>query len=189
MNPFVRVATLLGLMPVLTLLALLVYGVIWSAFLTPGLDLYTPSDAREYVHSCARGQDDLYCKAMLPTLRTVTGPVSVMMPNMGDTQRTDLIFKILERKGVSQIQFLRDPSALARANIFALPVLSTGTHRTLDGRAHQVMCKSTQGSVSCAVDGLTALYRPEMSSTAGTVYLTGTVYSTGAEGALPLLPF
>ena len=55
MNPFARVAALLGLLPVLTLLAFLVYGVVSFAFLTPGLDLYAPSDAREYVRSCARG--------------------------------------------------------------------------------------------------------------------------------------
>lgn len=180
MNPFVRVGTLLGLLP---MLALLVYGVICSAFLTPGLDLYTPSDAREYVKSCARGQDDLYCKAVLPTLRTVTEPVSVTTPNMGDTERTDLIFRLLEQKSVSQIQFLRDPSALARVNIFALPMLNTGTHRTLEGRAHKVVRKSTQGSVLCTVDGLTAIHNPSTSSAAGTVY------STGAEGALPFLPF
>lgn len=153
------------------------------AFGTPGLDLYTPSDAREYVRSCARGRDDVYCKAMLPTLRTVTGPVSVLMPNMGDTERTDLIFKLLEQKGMSQLEFLRDPSALARANIFALPALSTGTHRTLDGHAHEVVCRSREGSVSCTLDGLTAIYGPGSSSAAGTVY------ATGGPGALPFLPF
>jgi hypothetical protein len=175
MRPIAVLGILLACVPV-------AIAAFWALY-TPGLDLYTPSDARAYVRSCARGQDDVYCKAMLSTLRSVTGPVSVLMPNMGDSERTDLIFKLVKQKGLSPLEFLRDPSALARANIFALPILTTGTHRTLDGRAHKVVCRSTAGNTVCTIDALTAIYSSDRSSAAGTVY------ATGAPDAFPFLPF
>ncbi|MPY65643.1 hypothetical protein F8S09_02895 [Deinococcus sp. SDU3-2] len=104
----------------------------------PGLDLRTPSDAREYVRLCALGRPDIYCKAMLPTLREVQGPVSVILGG-----GTEGLTRYLAGRGLTVADFQRDPAlqaAFARANIFPVGRLSTGTHRTLDGKAHAVRC-------------------------------------------------
>lgn len=156
-----------------------------------GLDLHTPSDAREYVRLCALGRDDIYCKAMLPTLRAVQGPVTVLLPNMGDSDRLQLMTDLLAAKGVTVADFRQDAAlqaAFARANVFALARLTTGTHRTLDGREHRVVCGPGAGleEDTCQIDGLRGvnfLHRDQVA--VGSVYAT--LGRTLAD--LPFFPF
>lgn len=158
-----------------------------------GLDLYDPVDARDYARSCARSQIDVYCEAMLPTLAATTGPVALIMPNEGDTERTAQLTDLLKEKGMTLQAFLRDEvakAAFARANIFAVDRLTTGTHKTLDGRPHQVTCApkgpGTPQTVSCQMDELEGVNRLEFRP-AG----SGSVYATGGPtpGALPFFRF
>ncbi len=108
-----------------------------------GLDLYSPTDARDYVRSCARARSDVMCRAMQPTLATVSGPVSVLLPNTGDTEREEALTRFLAGRGTTLAAFRRDAAlqaAFARANIFPVAQLSAGTFRTLDGTPHEVTC-------------------------------------------------
>lgn len=101
-----------------------------------GLDLYSPTDARDYVRSCARARSDIMCRAMQPTLAAVGGPVSVLLPNTGDTEREEALTRFLAGRGTTLAAFRRDAAlqaAFARANIFPVAQLRTGTLRTLDG--------------------------------------------------------
>lgn len=149
-----------------------------------GLDLYSPVSARDYVRSCARSQTDVYCEALLPTLAAVQGPVAVLAPNMGDDERTAHLVRLLAEKGLSTEAFLRDEAAkaaFARANIFALDRLTTGVHRTLDGRPHQVRCDP--GQEVCHVDDLSGVNRLQHRPPGN-----GSVYATAAPSA-DALPF
>ncbi|GGB56994.1 hypothetical protein [Deinococcus soli (ex Cha et al. 2016)] len=108
-----------------------------------GLDLYSPTDARDYVRSCARARSDVMCRAMQPTLATVSGPVSVLLPNTGDTEREEALTRFLAGRGTTLAAFRSDAAlqaAFARANIFPVAQLRTGTFRTLDGTPHEVTC-------------------------------------------------
>ena len=108
-----------------------------------GLDLYSPKDARDYVRSCARAASDIMCRAMQPTLAAVSGPVSVLLPNMGDDDRRDALAQFLAGRGTTLAAFRSDAAlqaAFARANIFPVAQLRTGTLRTLDGTPHEVTC-------------------------------------------------
>ena len=89
----------------------------------PGLDLHKPSDAREYVRQCARGYNADYCRALLSTLQTSSGPVSVLLPNQGDDDIMAELKAFLAEKGLTLADFRRNSAqqaALARANIFAV---------------------------------------------------------------------
>lgn len=163
----------------------------------PGLDLYTPSDAKEYVASCARGRDDVYCTALLPTLRTVPGPVVVLVPNTGDQEISGFVAGLLAKQGRTLAQFRRDAalqSALARANIFSVPVLGTGTYATLDGRAHTVVCEPQveDRQQFCQIDGL-GTYNAvnQYSALPGVRPLVGAIYNVvvSPSGPLPFFPF
>lgn len=156
-----------------------------------GLDLRTPSDAREYVRLCALGRDDLYCEAMLPTLRAVPGPVSVIMPNTGDTERLALLTDLLVAKGLTVAAFRQDPAlqaAFARANIFPVGRLTTGIHRTLDGQEHRVVCEPQDGVPDevCQTGALRGWDKQHyLKDPVGSVYFT--VGRTA--GDLPFFPF
>lgn len=118
---------------------------------SPGLDLYTPPDAREYVALCARDKEGLGCQAILPVLRTVEGEATVLLVNGGDEQE---IADFLAPKGVRLDEFLTFPeaAAYARANIFLAPRLRSGQLQTLDGKTHTVECRREGGSEMCRVD-------------------------------------
>jgi len=157
----------------------------------PGLDLRTPSDAREYVRLCALGHDDLYCEAMLPTLREVQGPVSVILPNTGDEDRLRLLTDLLAARGVTVAAFRQDAAlqaAFARANIFPVQRLTTGTHRTLDGKEHRVMCGPDAGMSegTCQMDELSGVNQLHHDPKA-----VGSIYATfgPTRDALPFFPF
>lgn len=108
-----------------------------------GLDLFSPKDARDYVRSCARAASDIMCRAMQPTLAAISGPVSVLLPNMGDDDRQDALAQFLAGRGTTRAAFRSDAAlqaAFARANLFPVAWLRTGTLRTLDGTPHEVTC-------------------------------------------------
>ncbi|PTA67984.1 hypothetical protein [Deinococcus arcticus] len=152
-----------------------------------GLDVYSPVSARDYVRSCARSATDVYCRALLPTLAAVSGPVTVLAPNLGDDERAALLGRLLAEKGLSTEAFLRDEAAkaaFARANIFAVDRLTSGLHRTLDGQPHQVRCALEGQRVPplevCSMDNLSGMNHLQPGS--------GSVYATLAPGA-DALPF
>lgn len=124
-----------------------------------GLDLYSPKDARDYVRSCARAASDIMCRAMQPTLAVVSGPVSVLLPNMGDDDRQDALAQFLAGRGTTLAAFRSDAAlqaAFARANIFPVAWLRTGTLRTLDGTPHEVTCtvSGSDRTPDCQIDTL-----------------------------------
>lgn len=127
-----------------------------------GLDLYSPVDARDSVRSCARARSDVMCRAMQPTLAAVSGPVSVLLPNTGDTEREEALTRFLAGRGTTLTAFRRDAAlqaAFARANIFPVAQLSTGTLRTLDGTPYEVTCMDRGGdrSPECLIGPLRGL--------------------------------
>lgn len=117
---------------------------------SPGLDLYTPPRAQDYVAICAR-ERELGCQAILPVLKTVEGEVTVLLYNGEDRPE---IADLLSGKGVSIDNFLASAEAgkFARAHIFLAPKLQTGEMRTLDGRLHDVDCRTENQSEFCYVD-------------------------------------
>lgn len=120
---------------------------------SPGLDLYTPPRAQDYVALCARDKEGLDCQAILPVLRTVEGEVTVLLRNGDD--RLD-IARLLSGKGVTVDNFLKSAEAgnFARAHIFLASKLQTGQMRTLDGKLHEVKCEIEHQMEVCAVDGI-----------------------------------
>lgn len=158
-----------------------------------GLDLYSPVNARDYARSCARSQTDDYCQALLPTLAATAGPVTILMPNDGDTEITAHLARVLSGRGLTTEAFRRDPAlqaAFARANIFATDRLTTGVHRTLDGVPHDVQCRlagsGTPQDEICQIGPLSGVNRLQhLPAGSGSVYAT-----TGASRAdLPFFPF
>lgn len=148
-----------------------------------GLDLNRPSDAKAYIAGCARGQAAMYCQAMLPTLSRVSGPVTVLVPNNGDTEITAVLQADLQRQGLREEEWLGSPAAdrFARANIFAASKLSTGTMQTLDGKTHTVSCHKAAPNQRemCTVDGqLSGWSHMEFDPKA-----VGSVYATVSEQA------
>lgn len=158
-----------------------------------GLDLYQPVDAREYAQSCARSRTDVYCAALLPTLAATKGPVTLIMPNMGDDERNAALKAVLADKGLTVEAFRKDEAAqaaLARANIFPVDRLTTGEHRTLDGQPHQVRCaqdgQGTPPQVTCQIDSLVGWnHLQHLPPGSGSVYAT---LGPSAD-ALPFFPF
>lgn len=158
-----------------------------------GLDVYTPVNARDYARSCARSQTDVYCEAMLPTLAATQGSVSLIMPNTGDDERAVLLARLLTEKGLTMEGFLRDESAkaaFARANIFPVDRLTTGRHKTLDGKTHQVSCtlkgQGTPQTEICQINELSGNNRLQSLQPGN-----GSVYTTfgPTEVALPFFHF
>ncbi|MEF2278904.1 hypothetical protein V3W47_11400 [Deinococcus sp. YIM 134068] len=130
------------------------HAVLTAALLSacsPGLDLYTPPDARDYVALCAR-ERALGCQAILPVLSTVQGEVTVLLVNGEDEPE---ITESLAGKGVSLNDFLTSVEAeeYARANIFLASELRSGQMQTLDGKTHTVECRLEGGTELCRIDG------------------------------------
>lgn len=144
-----------------------------------GLDIRTPTDAKDFVWRCARSQVDVYSRALLPTVRNVSGPVSVLHANMGDTEIAALVEQLLKGRGMTLAQFRQSAAAqaeLARANIFPVAKLTTGEFATLDGVKHQVKCGPDTFDLNrelCMIDRLRAASHYAFPDAAA-----GTVYST-----------
>ncbi|UQN10625.1 hypothetical protein [Deinococcus sp. QL22] len=143
-----------------------------------GLDLNTPSDARKYVQACGRGHDAIHCRAMQRVLTNVTGEVTVLLPNDGDTVIRALLEAYVQSTGRSADAFEQSAvgEAYAKANIFRASSLQTGTMTTLDGKAHTVVCQQDRdGTEECVIDGVLSRAYRMRSVTVGSVYSLSTV--------------
>lgn len=110
---------------------LLVGGYAWQA----GLDLRSPSSSREWVGLCARGREDIFCKAAKHVVaREVTGPFVLIYP--GVTGDRDLTAALTVWKGRYPTE--QELAALVRANLFLTADLGVGEVRSLDGQLWQV---------------------------------------------------
>ncbi|QLG12871.1 hypothetical protein HLB42_18440 (plasmid) [Deinococcus sp. D7000] len=121
-----------------------------------GADFVGREDARRYIAACARSATDLYCKALLPTLESVTGEVTVVLVNLGDEDRTAAIERELRRQGLDLKGFLGSAAAdrFARANLFLAPRIDSGPMTSLDGRTHTVTCAINEFKTDiCVLDG------------------------------------
>ncbi len=162
-------------------------GYIWQA----GLDLHTPDNVRGYLELSRRGRDDIAGKALWTEVRHVDGPLTVLMPGgTGDRDLTAKLSAYLAKQGYGEGD-LNGKADLRRrffeAHAFALRDLQTGTLKTLDGKAHRVVCKDSQRSRNCTLDGLNAYsYFAPFGKTAD----DGSLYMLGQKpGEAPFLPF
>ena len=157
-----------------------------------GLDLNHPSDARKYVQACARGAEAIHCRAMLPILATTTGEVAVILPGTGDTEIAAALRAYAQETGQASSTFEASAAgrAYARANIFLVPRLSTGTMTSLDGKTHAVVCKKEgTGVEGCVIDGFLSGtdHLASYPDAVGSVYASYNIKDQKAETAF--LPF
>jgi len=167
---------ILGTLAGLVTLPLLLIGLyIWQA----GLDLHVPRDTREWVKLCARGREDIYCKALRSVLaRGVQGPIVVLYPGM--TGDRDLTAALIVWKGRHPTE--RELEGLVRANTFAAAELNTGVMSSLDGQSHQLSC-AADGRGSCQIGQLEVHRHTRFAgANAGAIY-----FPAGREGVLPFL--
>ncbi|QLG13260.1 hypothetical protein HLB42_20195 (plasmid) [Deinococcus sp. D7000] len=119
---------------------------LWQA----GLDLRSPSSSREWVNFCARGREDIFCKAAAGVVaREVSGPFVLIYP--GITGDRDLTAALTVWKGRYPTE--QELNALVRANLFQGDDLETGQRRSLDGQVWRVTC-AAQGRGSCRIGAL-----------------------------------
>ncbi|WP_102125926.1 hypothetical protein [Deinococcus planocerae] len=126
---------------------LLVGGYLWQA----GLDLRSPSSSREWIKLCARGREDIFCKAAQSVVaREVSGPVVLLYP--GVTGDRDLTATLIVWKG--RYPSPEELDALVWANLFAAAELKTGQMRSLDGQVRRVRCPAPDQRGSCQLGPL-----------------------------------
>lgn len=156
--------------------ALLTLALVGAALLTSclkkSLDTYTPADSHEYIDLCVQdfGPD---CEALQPTVKTLSHDISILITN-GDA--TEEFTAYAKAHGLTLDQFLTSPlrEKYARANIFPVGRLTTGTFKSLDGTPHQFVC---QDDYSCTMDGKAGLSQSMPAKRTGTVYrTTGTIF-------------
>lgn len=139
--------------------------VLLTSCLRKSLDIYTPADSHEYIKLCVQdsGPD---CEALLPTVKTLGHDISVLITNGDATQE---FTAYATAHGLTLEQFLASPlrEKYARANIFPVGRLSTGTIAALDGTPHQFVCRD---AFSCTVDGNRELAVRTPPSSTGAVY-------------------
>ena len=116
---------------IVSLPLLLIGGYVWQA----GLDLHSPSSVRGWIELCARGREDVFCKAAQRVVRDVQGPVVLIYP--GVTGDHDLLASLTRWKG--RVPTAGELEALVRANLFEAATLQTGQMRSLDGQLRQVI--------------------------------------------------
>lgn len=132
---------------VLGLPPLLIGGYLWQA----GLDLRSPASSREWIRLCARGREDIFCKAAQSVVaREVSGPVVLLYP--GVTGDRDLTATLAVWKG--RFPTPEELDALVRANLFTAVELKTGQMRSLDGQVRQVRCPAPDQRGSCQIGPL-----------------------------------
>lgn len=137
---------------VLAVPLLLVGGYFWQA----GLDLGSPPSSREWIRLCAKGREDIYCKAAYQVVeREGSGPVVLLYP--GVTGDRDLTASLIVWKG--RYPNSKELDALVRANLFAASELRTGEMRSLDGQVRQVTCGLPDQQAACQVGHLRVVRR------------------------------
>ncbi|GHG31650.1 hypothetical protein CBQ26_19480 [Deinococcus indicus] len=143
----------LALGTIVSLPLLLIGGYVWQA----GLDLHSPSSVRGWIELCARGREDVFCKAAQRVVRDVQGPVVLIYP--GVTGDHDLLASLTRWKG--RVPTAGELEALVRANLFEAAALQTGQMRSLDGQLRQVTCDLPDQRRGCSLDGLRVVRRAE----------------------------
>ncbi|WP_194165376.1 hypothetical protein [Deinococcus terrestris] len=144
-SPSFMLGLLAGL--ILAVPLLLVGGYFWQA----GLDLGSPPSSREWTRLCAKGHEDIYCKAAYQVVeREVSGPVVLLYP--GVTGDRDLTASLIVWKG--RYPNVKELDALVRANLFAASELRTGEMRSLDGQVRRVTCGLPDQQAACQVGHL-----------------------------------
>lgn len=129
---------------------------------------------------------------MLPILATTTGEVTVILPGTGDTEIAAALRAYAQETGQASSTFETSAAgrAYARANIFLMARLSTGTMTSLDGKAHTVVCqKDATGADGCVIDGFLsgADHLASYPDAVGSVYSSYNLRDRKAETAF--LPF
>ncbi|UBV45209.1 hypothetical protein LAJ19_20595 (plasmid) [Deinococcus taeanensis] len=122
-----------------------------------GADFLGRENARKYIAACARSTTDVYCKALLPTLQSVSGEVTVILVTLGDEDRTAAIELEMRRQGLNMNGFVGSAAAdrFARANIFLASRVASGTMTSLDGKTHTVTCsRDARNTDVCLIDGM-----------------------------------
>ncbi|AZI42941.1 hypothetical protein EHF33_09450 [Deinococcus psychrotolerans] len=167
------------------LIVLVPLGLLASSVWNPGLDLRSPSDAREWIRLCAKGREDLYCQTARTVLRDIKGPIVFLIPNQGDRDTTR---DILEWMGGKLNQ--SDLERLVRANLFAGSSLQHGPLKALDGQERNINCRVPNRRDVCEVDGLIVGGKANFASrnsADGAVYLaTRRPNTKGYDFLLPL---
>ena len=143
---------------------LLVGGYVWQA----GLDLRSPSSSREWIKLCARGHEDIFCKAARSVVaREVPGPFVLLYP--GVTGDRDLTAALTVWKG--HYPTSEELDALVRANLFAAAELRTGQIRSLDGQVQRVTCAADERG-TCQIGPLkVSRYTQPRSANDGAIYI------------------
>ncbi|MGY2896128.1 hypothetical protein [Deinococcus sp. UYEF24] len=106
-------------------------GYLWQA----GLDLRSPSSSREWVGLCARGREDVFCKAAQRLMAPdVAVPFVLIYPGVtGDRDLTETL-----RVWKGRYPTAQEMDALVRANLFQAENLNIGQMHSLDGQLWQV---------------------------------------------------
>lgn len=131
------------------LLLLIPVGLISAYIWQAGLDLQSPSNARQWIKVCARSREDLYCKAAARVMRETSGPVVFLHPNMGDRV---IVAELVRWKG--RLPTTAELDAVARANLFPVSRLTGGAVTSLDGQEREVVCGLPNQRRACRIDHL-----------------------------------
>lgn len=113
---------------------LLVLALVGAALLTSclkkSLDTYTPADSHEYIDLCVQDFGP-NCEVMQPTVNILSHDISVLIANH---DATDEFTTYAKAHSLSLEQFLTSPlrEKYARANIFLVDRLTTGTFKALE---------------------------------------------------------
>lgn len=142
-------------------------GALLTSCLKKSLDTVTPTNSHQYIDLCVQDTGPS-CEAMQPTVKTLSHDISILIPNSDATKEFTAYAKAY---GLTLQQFLASPlrEKYARANIFPVGRLSTGTFKALDGIPHQFVC---QDDFNCTMDGQVHIFHSMPQQRRGTVYMT-----------------
>ena len=160
-----------------------IVGYLFFTALTDTLDFKSPSSPKEFARLCAKDTGANYCSMIHWAMTLEKRPLVVIFPHdYGSTKLNERLYADLNRYEKQHAVSFRGPGgseeALFKANAFALSELTTGTHQTLDGQDHQVICDGPQ---SCTIDGL-AVRGANQTTREGRAYFS----QSSAQPYLPL---
>lgn len=138
-----------------------------TSCLKKSLDIYTPADSHEYIALCVQDFGP-NCEALQPTVKTLSHDISILI---GNSDATEEFTAYAKAHGLTLDQFLTSPlrEKYARANIFPVGRLTTGTFKSLDGTPHQFVCQDER---ECVMDGTKHLFQQMPDQRTGSIYMT-----------------
>ncbi|MDL2345045.1 hypothetical protein QOL99_12910 [Deinococcus sp. MIMF12] len=149
------------------------WGILYWMFIWQGgLDFHNPASARDWIRVCARGREDVYCKAAHRVMKDVQEPVVFLHPNAGDREITAAL-----RSWKGGMPTQKELDAVARANLLRGRALRSGTMSSLDGQARRVVCPLPDKPAACRV-GYVEVWRRNQPQTSE----DGAVYATVGSG-------